>query len=135
VIVDQSGEIIESVFYIDLGNSYATDVIETSDGGYLIYGLQSASGTDQNLIARKISSEGLTDWSNTYDMLSNYFPAGIVETPDGSYVALSTQVWGDGFTINRMMIESDGSQGLGAFKPVNTRLLLILNYYPMIPFL
>jgi hypothetical protein len=122
VIVDQSGEIIESVFYIDLGNSYATDVIETSDGGYLIYGLQSASGTDQNLIARKISSEGLTDWSNTYDMLSNYFPAGIVETPDGSYVALSTQVWGDGFTINRMMIESDGSQGLGAFKPVNNEI-------------
>ncbi len=74
----------------NIGDS-ATDVIETSDGGYLVVGSSysyGAGGSDIYLI--KLNSMGDVTWAKTYGTSDNEGGAGVKEAADGGYVIATT---------------------------------------------
>lgn len=77
------------------GNDRATNIITTSDGGYIVtaeknMGIQ--QGTTYYETAQywiiKIGSEGNTQWEKTYGGIGNSIPYDILQTSDGGYVVL-----------------------------------------------
>ncbi len=76
---DSSGNLVWDKTY---GNdSYASSIVQTSDGGYLIASGQYAGNGDASLI--KTDSAGNQLWNKTYGNFSSL--GGIVKTSDGGY--------------------------------------------------
>lgn len=73
------------------GTSWASSVIQTSDGGYLVAGGTGyKEGSDALLI--KTDAEGNIQWEKTFGDLAGWdaFWGGLVETSDGGFVASGT---------------------------------------------
>lgn len=68
--------------------SKGNDVIELSDGGYLITGYDKVNAIDHQVFAAKIEKDGNLVWSNTYGN-SNYWEEGkiVKEVSDGFIIA------------------------------------------------
>lgn len=70
------------------GACFATDLIETSDGGYLITG----NTTDNQAFLIKTNSSGDNVWSQTYTLPYSYGTSGesVIETLDGNYLIVGS---------------------------------------------
>jgi hypothetical protein len=73
------------------GASWGHTVIQTSDGGYLVGGGTDYSGNSDALLI-KTDSEGIIEWETSFGNTFGWDAfEGLVETPDGGFVASGTK--------------------------------------------
>lgn len=89
LLTDADGHLLWSRTYGGSGSEEANEVIETSDGGYLLTGYTTSTGTGwSDLWLLKTNSVGDSMWSRTYGW--SYADEGfdLVETPDGGFLVV-----------------------------------------------
>ncbi len=81
------------------------DVMQTSDGGYLIAGSTTTSiVNDVDVYIVKTNASGDTSWTRTYGGNSPDYPNGMIETADGNYIFVgSTMSFGTGDSDNYLL--------------------------------
>lgn len=68
------------------GQAYATDIIQTSDGGYaLVLGAWQAKTSNYGTILLKIDSSGNVEWNQTLGGPEQNSPASLIQTRDDGY--------------------------------------------------
>ncbi|RMF94475.1 MAG: hypothetical protein D6734_07645 [Candidatus Schekmanbacteria bacterium] len=67
---------------------YANDVIESSDGGYVVGGYTTAGPASHNALLAKLDSNGNVQWSNVYGGSEQTEIKSVRETSDGGYIAV-----------------------------------------------
>lgn len=91
----------------------ATDIRQTSDGGYVVVGQTNSSGAgNDDIWVIRLSSSGAIQWQRTYGGAQNDYGKAVSQTADGGFiVAGSTQSYGHGTTYNEWVLRlaSDGS--------------------------
>lgn len=95
------------------GPDNATDVEQTSDGGYLVLGTTDnygAGGTDMMLV--KFNGSGEFQWRKTYGSQNNDGGSAMVETLDGGFALVGQTVpsSGIGKAIYLVKVNSDGTE-------------------------
>jgi hypothetical protein len=96
--IDPSGNLIWYKVYGGSGNDYGKDIIQTSDGNYLIVGWSnSPSMTDQNANLIKIDPSGNVIWSKLYGGSADDFGSSVKECGDGGFIMLGQSMsYGNG---------------------------------------
>lgn len=76
-----------AVTYGDTGVDVITDILQTSDGGYILAGYTTSSGAGGfDFWVIKITSDFQLDWARTYGGVGDDRPHSIQETSDGGYL-------------------------------------------------
>jgi len=84
---DSLGNVEWEHMYIEENNDWATEVIQTSDGGYIMTGITNSYGAGQTDVwLLKTDSNGELEWTNTYGGVGYEKSYSIVETFDGGFV-------------------------------------------------
>ncbi len=110
--LDSLGEIEwEDVFGVNNKGNLSEDVIETSDGGFVITGNQENDGDNAKALLRKYNSIGEVLWSNTFSS-SNYNEGlSLIETSDSSIVFVGFSGTSHGAYKHFMVkTDADGNQ-------------------------
>jgi subtilisin-like proprotein convertase family protein len=64
----------------------ARDIIQTSDGGFLLCGYKQVNGEDKDIHVVKVLANGVVDWTATMGDVYHEQAEGCIETVDGNYV-------------------------------------------------
>jgi uncharacterized repeat protein (TIGR02543 family)/uncharacterized delta-60 repeat protein len=76
-----------AVTYGDTGAEFIHDILQTSDGGYIMAGYTSSSGAGgYDFWIVKITSDFQLEWARTYGGVGNDYARSIQETSDGGYL-------------------------------------------------
>jgi uncharacterized delta-60 repeat protein len=87
VKADASGNMNYLGTYGEIGDSRAYSVKQTSDGGYIIAGCTSSSGTGgYDFWLVKTDASGNMEWSKTYEDLWDEYACSVQQTADGGYI-------------------------------------------------
>ena len=106
---DASGILIwDTVF----GESYPTerayDVIQASDGGYVL-----CAEKEDSLLLIKTNANGVPVWQTAYkDTVTarhGYYPYGLVQTPDGGYLVAGELIWYSEESGNAFLLKADAN--------------------------
>jgi predicted secreted protein len=94
--------------YGGIGNDYASVVVQTSDGDYVIAGSTDSFGTgSQDLWLIKTDSEGNMKWNSTFGGASYDYASSVVQTRDGGYaLAGYTESFGAG-SADAWLVKTD----------------------------
>ena len=86
--LDTLGNIIWAKYYSGYIEDWARDLIETSDGGFLITGDTRSFGLggSQDVYLIKTNSSGNVEWAKSYGGISNDVGYGVVLSNDGKYL-------------------------------------------------
>ncbi|WXG43758.1 MAG: hypothetical protein WED04_06925 [Promethearchaeati archaeon SRVP18_Atabeyarchaeia-1] len=84
VRTDEYGNLQWSRTYRVLDNSYAYDVRQTADGGYIVAGMTGNNSGSTSALLLRIDSEGALLWSMTYGTGSVAY--SVLEAPDEGYI-------------------------------------------------
>ncbi len=85
--IDSMGNVLWSKTYGGVANDMASDVLPTSDGGFIIIGQTESFGTGGvDAWALKLDSNGNIMWEKTYGGTANDVVKSIKETVDGGFV-------------------------------------------------
>ena len=113
VKLDAYGNTVWQKTYDNNGTIYdkATDIHETSDGGFIVAGDTYYSNMDQDQWILKLDPAGVIIWEKTYGGIgsgaSNEYAKSIHETFDGGYIVSgSTETFGSGY-LNYWVIKLD----------------------------
>jgi len=81
---------------------YSTQVLETSDGGYLVLGVTDSFGAgSSDIYLLKTDLEGNLDWNKTFGGSNQDYSTQVLETSDGGYLVLGyTYSFGPGTPNN-----------------------------------
>ncbi len=94
------------------GNDEALAIISTSDGGYAIAGLTYTYGTGGDMFVLKVSGTGSLSWARVIGGTYDDEARGIAELSGGGYVITGRSlVWGNGYDLVFLKLNSDGSYG------------------------
>ena len=111
--LDTLGNIIWANYYAGYIEDWSRDLIETSDGGFLITGDTKSYGLggSQDIYLIKTDSSGNVEWAKSYGGISSDVGYGVVLSNDGKYVVAGyTNSFGfggyDGFL---MKVDTNGS--------------------------
>ncbi len=113
--VDASGALVwENVYGMTLYQR-AHSVVQTSDGGYAIFGGTGTYPTDFNVYLVKTDSEGTLEWERSYgDANFHDYGYGGIQADDGAYVIVgeskSFDDPQDEYQVWLLKIESEGTQ-------------------------
>ena len=110
--LDSMGEIEwEDVYAVNNKGNQGEDVIETSDGGFVITGNQDNNGDNAKAFLRKYSSSGEVLWNNTFSS-SNYNEGiSLIEASDSSLVFVGFSGTSHGAYKHFMVrTDADGNQ-------------------------
>ena len=110
--LDSMGEIEwEDVYAVNNKGNQGEDVIETSDGGFVITGNQDNNGDNAKAFLRKYSSSGEVLWNNTFSS-SNYNEGiSLIEASDSSLVFVGFSGTSHGAYKHFMVrADADGNQ-------------------------
>ena len=92
-------------------NDFANCVRQTSDGGFIIAGSTYSSTSDVWVIKVQPNSQGVIDWSKTFDGDYDDFGASVAQTSDGGYIITgSTVTTGSQSQILLIKLDADGNQ-------------------------
>ena len=84
---DESGNIQwEESYGTNNKNNWGSDIIEYSDGGYIVTGTKNDDGDNANATLRKYNSGGSLLWSETYSSSDYDEGISLIETSDGNFV-------------------------------------------------
>ena len=110
---DAAGTLLWDNLYGVPGDDIGFDLIETSDGGYLIGGSRHV-GADLDLLLLKIDVNGDEQWSQTYGGAIKELGFSVAEHFDGGYLLAgkSTSVSGSIFNMEPHLIKTDADGGL-----------------------
>ncbi len=87
VKTDSSGNELWSKTYGGIGYEWASSVIQTGDGGYVLAGTTNSSRDgNYDFWLVKTDSLGNQQWNKTYGGAYNDYPCSVVQTIDGGYV-------------------------------------------------
>jgi len=87
---DCSGTRIFEKIYSETEINYASSMVQTKDGGYLLLGNKKGSGSDNNNVyIMKIDSSGNKQWENNFGINREY-PEAVQQTPDEGYVVFGS---------------------------------------------
>ncbi len=106
---DTDGNILWKVNYSDYNNQYAEQIIETSDGGYVLTGgtdNQNLSGTSPYFM--KTNSAGVKLWSKTHT-IANGLRGYTIETANGELVSCQTSITMNGWQIRILKMDNSGN--------------------------
>jgi hypothetical protein len=81
-----------------LNSEYVHDLLQTSDGGYIVVGGTTSYGAgDRDIWVLKLDSQGNVQWQRTFG--SSLFDWGhhVVQTSDGGYIVVGATSFGLGF--------------------------------------
>jgi len=109
VKVDTSGDVLWSQTYGGNGDDYASDVIETSDGGYLFAGDRGSSDGGDDAWLVRVDESGETQWNRTYGGDGDDSANAVVETSDGGYLFAGYTVSSEGAGGNAWLVKVDDS--------------------------
>ncbi|MEO0146866.1 MAG: hypothetical protein ABIM19_08550, partial [candidate division WOR-3 bacterium] len=94
------------------GNDEALAIISTSDGGYAIAGLTYTYGAGGDMFVLKVSGTGSLSWARVIGGTYDDEARGIAELSGGGYVITGRSlVWGNGYDLVFLKLNSDGSYG------------------------
>ena len=92
---DEDGVLLPSDTYVKYyGNSYlneAHEMIQTSDGGFILAGTTDNSSGKKSIIVVKVAANGNEEWSKTYNNTGDEISKHITTAIDGGYIVASTQ--------------------------------------------
>jgi len=81
----------------DTNKNILSDVIATSDGGFIFTGYNSF-GSRKDVLVIKLDSDLNTEWSKTYGASNQNTGNSIIETNDGGFIVVGgTSLYGEGF--------------------------------------
>ena len=84
---DESGNLQwEKSYGTNNKNNWGADIIEYSDGGYVVTGAKNDDGDNADAILRKYNSDGSLLWSETYSSSSYNEGISLMETSEGDLV-------------------------------------------------
>lgn len=110
VKVDGSGNVQWNQSYTGPGNQ----MIQTSDGGYALFGDATSPNGDQDFALLKTDFMGNELWNYTYGGLKSEYPQSFTQTSDGDYLMVgSTESFGAGL-LDAYLVETGPS---GAMPP------------------
>ncbi|MEJ6801379.1 MAG: T9SS type A sorting domain-containing protein [Crocinitomicaceae bacterium] len=103
------------------GKDYAFDIIETSDGSFVVTGVYAGfhrystfefTHTHSDMLVAKLDANGNELWANTYGGIENELSYQVKEADDqGYYVIGSTQSSGNGsFDMNLIKLNENGTE-------------------------
>ena len=96
--IDTIGNIVWSNTLNRTGGGYATSVIQTNDGGYVLGGYTNyGPGATSDFWLLKTDASGSLQWSKAFDKLTNNDKAkSVIETSDGGFALFGTTTPNDG---------------------------------------
>jgi hypothetical protein len=107
--INPSGDLIWSKTYGGSGNDYGKDIIQTSDGNYLIVGWSnSPSMADQNANLIKIDPAGTVIWNKSYGGSNDDFGHSVQQCADGGFIMLG-QTFSYGAGGDAYLVKTDAS--------------------------
>jgi hypothetical protein len=107
--VDQNGDMIWSKTYGGTGNDFGKDIIQTSDGNYLIVGWSnSPTLADQNANLIKIDPAGTVIWSKMFGGSSDDFGNSVKQCSDGGFIMLG-QTFSYGTAGDAYLVRTDAA--------------------------
>ena len=113
---DELGDIVWSKTYKknNSTDTWAEDVIETDDGGFILTGNQKNDGNKAHAMLRKYSADGEVVWHKTYTRSAYNEGLSLIETSDNSivFVGFSGTSHGD---YKHFIVKTDG-EGNSLFK-------------------
>ena len=113
---DELGDIVWSQTYKknNATDTWAEDVIETDDGGFILTGNQKNDGNKAHAMLRKYGSDGEIIWHKTYTRSAYNEGLSLIETSDNSivFVGFSGTSHGD---YKHFIVKTDG-EGNSLFK-------------------
>jgi len=92
VKTNNSGDSTFTKTYGGIIENYGNDILETSDGGYLLSGTKLIGGTDPKIYVVKTDNLGNELWSYTHPIISQTYSNSIVEVPGNKYVITGREV-------------------------------------------
>lgn len=115
VKINSNGDSIWSMKYSVNGSLWANDLKQTTDGGYIIVGKITITGTtSSNIFLLKVDSIGNVIWGKSLASSSNEFANSVTQSQDGGFVIT-------GETIGYLLIIKTDSNG----NPIWTK---VFNY-------
>jgi hypothetical protein len=82
------------------GNDYGTSVQQTSDGGYIVAGVTTSYGNDNQVYLVKTNASGDALWSRIYGGMDYDFGNSVQQTSDGGYIVAGwTSSFGNPFQV------------------------------------
>jgi hypothetical protein len=111
VVTNSNGDTLWTREYDTGGDDYLSDMIHTSDGGYMMVGYTNYFTTNfqEDILAIKVDVSGAITWMNTYSMSANSedVPYDVIQTSDGGYAIVG---WSDNSSPNGgTVLKVDGS--------------------------
>ena len=107
VRTDENGTLLWNKTYGGSNNDLANDIINTSDGNFLVIAYTSSFGAGGNdFYVLKIDENGTLLWNKTYGTSNHELAYAGVEDYDGNYVIVG---YGDGNKYYVIKIDSNGS--------------------------
>ncbi len=90
--LDATGNVLWEKTYGTSSNEdgSAVNVLETSDGGFLICGYSQQTGSDYDMLIFKVDASGNLLWSKSYITGFHEHPRGLLEASDGNYIISGT---------------------------------------------
>lgn len=110
VKVDENGLIEWERTFGGSGDEFSRDVIQSSDGGYLI----AAKTKEVHLWLIKVSSNGVKEWSKTIHINGIEEGRALIQTSDGGYLIVGenhTALGGSCYTIGRLWMQKVDANG------------------------
>jgi|GEM_PF-2034201 len=86
VKTNSTGDTVFTKKYGGALESYGGDIIQTTDGGYLVTGVLLLTSTDYRIYVVKTDVSGNEVWSYTHPMTSQTYSNSVVEIPGNKYV-------------------------------------------------
>ena len=121
---DASGNISWAKTYGGSVTDQCNEVIQTSDGGYIMIGwsFSFSSASDYDIYVVKTNNQGDVSWSKTYGSsgsgVNNDYGYSIQQTYDGGYI-MTGETYGFGVGIKNMyLIKTDASGNSGCNQGV-----------------
>ena len=108
--IDGAGDTLWTSVYGSDERDTASDLVMTSDRGWLVGGYVYRGGLDGDIFVMKLDSTGWLEWQEEYDAGSWELGGGILSTPDGGYL-ITGITWGFGAGLGDMLIIKIDSTG------------------------
>lgn len=86
VKTNSTGDTVFTKKYGSALESYGWDIIQTTDGGYLVTGILFLTSTDYRIYVVKTDVSGNEVWSYTHSITSQTYSNSVVEIPGNKYV-------------------------------------------------
>lgn len=100
------GNMLWNQTYGDLSHNILSTLVQTSDGGYALFGFSSLDSANEDFMTVKTDASGVLEWVKTYGGLNIEEAFSGIQTTDGNYVTVGVTSTSTGIG-NAWMVKTD----------------------------